>query len=826
MKKFFAATEIFTPEMIFLPDTKSWRFIFFNFVLLIAQFVFLSAATAATPKNPIASKQVITIGVISDGSIIKAADDKSDTLSIFIDELKVLTEGEFSLIFPESKHINGEWSRKQISQGLQSLQNDADVDMVLALGWMASQIAATSDALRKPTFAPFIPNTDVMGIAPQGNASGINKLNYLSTETRFEDELDSFLKVVPFTRLSFLVDEANYKFFADNLKQVEKTAQQKGVTIDFISHKNAADDLLSKIPQNAQAVMLTFLPKLTGETKKALIDGLITRQLPSFNWLSNVTVEDGLLMSTSPPANWQRLARRNALNMQAVLRGELASKQAVFIESSPQLTINMATARAINVSPAFDILNSANLLHQNPRSETAAMDLSLVARSAIQANLNIVAGKIGLEANEKNISEARSILFPKITSNLSYVKANADHPFVEIGLSPESRSQGSIRLEQALFSERALAYLAVQKQLQIAKEEQQRALELDIVQQASNTFLNILIAQSQYSVLQNNLELTQAHLKLAKNRVQAGTANMADVYRWESEIAKVRQQVLNARSQLEQAKDILNLIMHRPIQQRYNFQPATMAEPSLLISNNALLGMVTNEKDFELMSQFFVEEGLTSSPELATLKAQSNAQARQLDSDKRAYWSPDIALFGEVSEVYDESISKSMVGFNISLEDQTTWQAGVNLSLPLFEGGARKSRIARSRLGLQQLNTQQQFAHDKIEQAIRSRLHAIHASYPAIRLSKEAAQAAHKSYAIVKDNYSNGTLSITDLLDAQTASLTAEQSAANAVYHFLIDLMNLQRSVGQFDFFLNDPQGEHMAKRLRRFIASGGERAN
>lgn len=798
----------------------------FNLLLLLDQFVFLSAAAAANSEKPIPNKQVITIGLIMDGSVNYTVDNKSDARALFINELKVLSQGEFTVVFPESKQFHGEWSRKKIKNDLQRLQNDDEVDMVLALGWMASQIAATSPALHKPTFAPFIANTEVMGIAPQDNASGINYLNYLSTETRFEEELNTFLKVVPFTQLSLLLDEANYQFFADDLKRAEKTAKQKGVKINFIRHKNADDDLLAKIPQNAQAVMLTFLPRLTNETKKALVDGLIARQLPSFNWMGNVSVEEGILMSTRPLADWQRLARRNALNMQAVLRGKLASEQAVLIEKNPQLSINMATARAIDVSPDFNILDSSHLLYKDPESKAAAMDLSSVARSAIQANLNIVTGKIGLKANAKNISEARSILFPKITGNLSYVQANADNPFVEIGFSPEKRTQGSIRLEQALFSERALAYLAVQKHLQIAKEEQQRALELDIVQQATNTFLNILIAQTQYSILQNNLELTRAHLNLANNRVQAGTANMADVYRWESEIAKVRQQVLSAKSRLEQAKDVLNLILHRPIQQRYSFQPATMDDPALLISHKALLNIVTNEKGFELMSQFFVEEGLSSSPELATLKAQSNAQARQLDSDKRSYWSPDIALFGEVSEVYDETISQSMIGFNISLEDQTTWQAGVNLSLPLFEGGARQARIARSRLGLQQLNTQQQFAHDKIEQVIRSRLHAIHASYPTIRLSREAAQAAHKSYEIVKDNYSNGTLSVTDLLDAQTASLAAEQSAANAVYAFLIDLMNLQRSVGQFDFFLNDPQGEHMAKRLRRFIASSGKSVN
>jgi len=790
-----------------------------NFLILLLQFAFLTNALADDYEKPVL--QTITIGLIIDGSINRETDRKSSPLMVFINELKTLTKGEFKLYFPESKQVNGQWSRKQISKGLQSLQDDTEVDMILALGWMASQIAATSPELRKPTFAPFIPNTRVMGVKREGNASGVENLSFLSTEMHFEDELNAFLKVIPFTQLSILIDSANYNFFSGSFKRLKKNAQQKGVEIHFIQHKNTSEDLLAKIPADTQAVMITLLPKLNNESKKALVEGLITKQLPSFNWMSNVTVAEGLLMSTRP-LSWQRLARRNAFNMQAVMRGNKASEQPVLIENKPQLTINMATARAIKLSPGFDILNTANLINENAEPDSATMNLSSIAKLAIQANLNIVAGKTGLKANAQNITEARSILFPKITANMTYFQANADNPFVEIGLSPEKRTQGTIRLEQALFSERALAYLEVQKQLHIARKEQQRTLELDIVQQATKTFLNILIAQTHTDILQNNLKLSKAHLNQAKIRVQAGTANLSDVYRWESEIARVRQQVLIAKSKLEQAKDVLNLILHRPIQQRYKLQPTALNDPSLLISHKALLNIITNKKDLERMGQFFVKEGLQSSPELATLKAQINAQARHVDSEKRSYWSPNIGLFGEVSEVYNETINSGLPGLSITLEDQTMWQAGINMSLPLFEGGARHARITRSELDLQQLNTQQQFAQDKIEQVIRQRLHAMNASYPAIKLSKESAEAAHKSYRIVNDNYVNGTLSVTNLLDAQTANLVAEQSAANAVYAFLIDLMNLQRSVGQFDFFLNDSQSAQKAERLKSFISNEG----
>ena len=57
---------------------------------------------------------------------------------------------------------------------------------------------------------------------------------------------------------------------------------------------------------------------------------------------------------------------------------------------------------------------------------------------------------------------------------------------------------------------------------------------------------------------------------------------------------------------------------------------------------------------------------------------------------------------------------------------------------------------------------------------------------------------------LVRDSYGQGIVSILDLLDAQSASLTAELGAAAAIYDFLIDLMDVQRAAGEFHMFLNE----------------------
>ena len=131
---------------------------------------------------------------------------------------------------------------------------------------------------------------------------------------------------------------------------------------------------------------------------------------------------------------------------------------------------------------------------------------------------------------------------------------------------------------------------------------------------------------------------------------------------------------------------------------------------------------------------------------------------------------------------------------------------------------ARVAKVAGSRMSVRQLQTQRDAVRERIEQRIRVALHDIGASYPSIQLSKNAATAAKKNLDLVTEAYSRGAVSILDLLDAQNAALVAEETATNAVFDFLIDLMNLQRGACGFDFFRDEQGLDSWLGRLKRYI--------
>jgi len=86
-----------------------------------------------------------------------------------------------------------------------------------------------------------------------------------------------------------------------------------------------------------------------------------------------------------------------------------------------------------------------------------------------------------------------------------------------------------------------------------------------------------------------------------------------------------------------------------------------------------------------------------------------------------------------------------------------------------------------------------------------------------------AADAAHRNLELVSDSYERGVVSILDLLDAQNAALVSDQVAANSVFDFLIDLMEVQRAAVNFDFFLSAADRAAWFERLERFFADSGQ---
>ena len=321
------------------------------------------------------------------------------------------------------------------------------------------------------------------------------------------------------------------------------------------------------------------------------------------------------------------------------------------------------------------------------------------------------------------------------------------------------------------------------------------------------------------------------NLELSRIREIIGSAGTAEVTRWESEIALNRISVIEANAQRNLAEIYLNRLLHRPAEESFLTLEANISDPGLITATREIFIYIENKQYFRIFRQFMVELGLENSPELAALDAAIAAQNRYLRSTVHSFWSPTLAFQAGMDNIFSRKGAGTGgmdlppdLPFDLSFGEQKdfSWNAVFSLSFPLFKGGEKFAVKREASHELSRLNTERSAVAEKLEQRIRSALHAAGAAHASIGQSKLAAQAAHKSLEGVQDAYSQGMVSIVDLLDAQNMVLRTDQLAATTVYDFIIDLMEVERAVGSSDFLISATDRAEFLKNAKLYFAERG----
>ena len=766
-------------------------------------------------QNPL---PVVRVGMVIDGYWQLNA----PYLELFRSEILHLTRGEFDVRFPAEKQIESDWTTTGVKAGLDMLLGDPEVDLILAMGVIASQDVANRPSLAKPVIAPFILDAALMGFPLEEGASGVKNFNYVNIPERIIKDVRSFLRVVEFRKMAYLINHS----YLDAVPELNTRGRDLLRTIEIdmqvIGVEESAKDAVSGLSPEIEAVFLGPLTHLPPQEFRRLVQELERRKLPSFSGFDVADVEQGVLASSV----WNMfplIARRVALNIQRILLGEEPGSIPVNIAIGERLTINMATARAIDIYPDWDVIIEAELIRPEREDIEQRLDLSSAVRIAVDVNLDLAARERFVAAGRQDVSVARSKLLPQMDLSGLGLIIDKDRAEASFGTQPQRSLSGSLSATQVIFSEPAWANLSIQKSLQITREMDLDTLRLDIALAASTAYLNVLRAKTFERIQRDNLRRTRANLEIARVREGVGIADSAEVYRWESEFASNQKAVIKANAQRNLAEIELNRLLHRPLEEPFITEEADLNDQVLYTSEKEFLIYTRNYRSFKLFRDFMVEEGLSASPELAALDAAIAARERAFRSASSSLWVPSLAFQGEVTNIFTKGGAGTGRGadlppvFQLPEINDTNWSAALVLSFALVKGGEKWAVRSKAQKQLEELRLQKEALRERVEKRIRFALHLTGSSYVSIEKARLAAEAALKSLEVAQNAYESGTLSILYLLDTQGAAYNAEQAAADAVFLFLIDLMALERSVGNFEFFMSAEERQAFIDRLKDY---------
>ena len=456
----------------------------------------------------------------------------------------------------------------------------------------------------------------------------------------------------------------------------------------------------------------------------------------------------------------------------------------------------------MHIGIPFDVLTSAEIINRDPVSDEIPLTITSVAELALASNLEII-GQIAAEKIARlQFDEVETQWKPQVSLGAS-VSQRKETALTDSEALAKRSGSISFNVRQQIYSESLDASLDLSQFNTEIVRATLRQTELDIIRDATIAFLNYLKAKNNLQAQRSNINLSQENLRQAKQKLEIGSGAKNAVLNWRTQVANARQGLLAARSALLQTRESLNLLLNRGPNASINTIDATLDYPNSLAGNQRLDQVISNPNALDAMSRVMQENALKQSPELQQLKLQIASKQRELQS-AGSRWSPDISANLDVSDTFYDNRSSTA-----SQEDEVDWIVSLQLNLPFYQGGKINVNQARIRAEINQLVIRQKLVTQQIEQNVRQNLHALRSTFPAIEFAQVAAEASSEAFELMQVAYSEGSTSILDLIDAQNNAISSQQQASNATFDMLIDMMNLQRSYGEFDFFLDNETREN-----------------
>ena len=775
-----------------------------------------SAATAELP--------VINVGVVVDGPWPGNAAFRQLT----IDEVSAVTEGEFDVRFPDEAYFIGDWTLEKAQNNLARLLDDSEVALVVTWGLLASHAACCYGALPKPVIAPVIIDIHLQGVPYETGVSGLENFSYVALPDNLANEIPLFLDIVPFEYVAILTNGALVDAIPDLPERTRQSIAGLGVDFEFIPVRDSAHEALVQISKEVDAVYAWPLFQMPPAEFQRLVDGLNERKLPTFSALGGEDLAAGMLASAADEDFFQRLTRRVALNIQRILLGEDAGSLPVDFAPRERLVINMATARAIDVSPRWEVLIEAELLGAEDVEGVRPLSIRQAIEEALLVNMDLAVRAREVSAGEQAVASARSVLKPQVDLSVTGVQIEETLALASFGTRAERTLSGSATLSQVLYSDAALANVAIQESVQAGREHATETLRLDIALEAGTTYLDLMRTRALERVQKNNVQQVRSNLDLARIRRELGVAAAGEVLRWENQLATARKSLVESISSRRAAEIAVNRVLHRPLEERFLPEEVTIRSPGFPTDENRFHRYIDTPRKFDLFTQALVLEGLSRAPELKQFDAAIAAQARVAETAKKAYWAPTLGLLAAFEDVLARSGAgadgfEDVLDFELPAVDDTSWSVSVSASLPLFTGGGRAADRIQAQIDLERLRLERTATEERLSQRIRSILERVRASFVGIRFAERSAAAARQNLTLVEDAYARGAASLLDLLDGQTAELNAEEQAANALYDFLDDWLQMHRAANLFDLVQDTDKQTAFADRLDRYYADEGE---
>jgi len=419
----------------------------------------------------------------------------------------------------------------------------------------------------------------------------------------------------------------------------------------------------------------------------------------------------------------------------------------------------------------------AYVLALSPIAEGA--DLLQIYRSAQASDSQFAAARASWAASQERLPQGRAGLLPSVSVSAFTQSNDRDTTFRDGRENNTSFNSNSatVSLSQPLYRPENFQVFE-QAKTQVAQADVVLAQAAqDLILRVSQAYFDVLLAQDTVAFAQDQLNAIGQQLEQAKRNFEVGTATIVDTKEAQSRYDLTRAFEIQAKNDVELRKRQLELIIGQPAPGLSPLGKRFKPEPP---DPNNLEKWVGLAADGNLQVRV-AERGLTF--------------ATQEVERIRAGHLPTVDAFASYSDAGSGSPTTVSSGGFVGNDTKTT-VVGVQLAIPIYQGGAVSSRVREAIANQEKARQDLENARRTGELTARQTFLSVTSGLAQIQALEAALVSSESSLASTRLGQEVGVRTQVDVLNATQQVSQTRRDLAQARYAYILAVLRLKGAAG------------------------------
>lgn len=413
-------------------------------------------------------------------------------------------------------------------------------------------------------------------------------------------------------------------------------------------------------------------------------------------------------------------------------------------------------------------------------STAVAADLMEIYRQALASDPVYNAARASWTAGQEKLPQGLAGLLPQASLSASTQFNDRDlrfrNPAIAGSQAQYNSNSASVSVSQPIYRRQNLvAYDQGKTQVALADMQLASAAQ-DLILRVSQAYFDVLLASANLSFTQAQKVAIGQQLEQAKRNFEVGNATITDTHDAQARFDLVTSQEIAARADVDIKNRALEQLIGR-------------AAPALSIPAKHFSPTPPEPNSMET----WVERARNNGLAVRIARENLNFQTQDVARNRGAHY-PTVDAFASVT---DSGAGSGVQGG--SGTDTNTKIVGVQLAIPLYQGGIVNSRVREALANEDKARQDLENARRSAELAARQGYLGVTSSIAQVRALEAALISSQSSLDSTVLGQQVGVRTQVDVLNAQQQLFSARRDLAQARYNYILSLLRLTAAAGELD---------------------------